>query len=239
MSPRLRRQILDRATAPYFATGRFNYHWSRGKLGGDPAFPALIERQLLPDGGRILDLGCGRGLLAAWLLAAEQIVAAGEWSAETPHPPHGIAYRGIELVGREVACGNQALRSFGARARLEQGDLRVAELGNPDAVVILDVLHYIDYAAQEAVLDAIRATLPHGGVFITRVGDAAGGLGFRISQVVDRCMTLAQGHRLPRMWCRPLGDWTATLKRRGFHVTTRSMSKGTPFANVMIVARLD
>ena len=78
----LRQRLLDRASAPYRAAGKFAYHFARGKLGGDPMFLALLQRGLIPDRSRILDLGCGQGLLAAWLLAARQLYDAGEWPAE-------------------------------------------------------------------------------------------------------------------------------------------------------------
>lgn len=239
MTPQLRRLVLDHATAPYFSTGRFNYHWSRGKLGRDPIFPAIVDLGLLPDGARVLDLGCGRGLLAAWLLAAERVALDGHWPAGTPQPPRGLRFRGIELIRREVECGNHALRAFGERAHLEQGDLRAAGMAGIDAVAILDVLHYVDYHAQDAALDRIRAALPPGGVFLTRVGDAAAGLPFHLSRLADHCLAFAQGHRLPRLWCRPLHDWALALRQRGFAVETRPMSRGTPFANVMVVARAD
>jgi O-methyltransferase involved in polyketide biosynthesis len=100
------------------------------------------------------------------------------------------------------------------------------------------VLHYVDYAAQEALLDRIRAALPPGGVFITRVGNAAAGWRFRFSQLVDRCMAGVQGHRHPPTWCRPLEDWQAQLGKRGFCVSASPMSHGTLFANVMLVARV-
>lgn len=238
MTPELHSQILERATAPYFDTGRFNYHWGRGKLGRDPIFPGLIDHNIFPSHAKVLDLGCGRGLLASWLLAAEQIANEGRWPADTPQPPRGLHFHGIELMGREADCGNHALSVFGPRVRLAQGDVRHIDITGVDVVAILDVLHYIDYDEQERVLDRIRAALPPGGLFLTRIGDAAAGLPFRFSQLVDKAMSFAQGHRLPRMWCRPLHDWVQTLERRGFTVSTQPMSKGTPFANVMIEARI-
>ena len=40
-----------------------------GKLRGDPVYAALLAQGLLAGRARVLDLGCGQGLLAAWLLA--------------------------------------------------------------------------------------------------------------------------------------------------------------------------
>jgi hypothetical protein len=111
------------------------------------------------------------------------------------------------------------------------------DFGKADAAVILDVLHYVDYAAQEDVLRRVRAALPAGGVFITRIGDAAGGLPFHYSNWVDRAVFYLRGHRLGRLYCRTLAEWQLVLAKHGFTVTSQPMSKGTPFANVMLVAR--
>ncbi|MHB8348251.1 MAG: SAM-dependent methyltransferase [Acidiferrobacterales bacterium] len=232
-----KRRLLDLATEPYRRTGRFNYHWARGKLWGDPIFTALLERPILPDGARILDLGCGRGLLAAWLLGAERLAALGEWRGN-PAPPTGVRFRGIELMERETICGNQALQPLhGERVALRGGDMRDAELDGADVIAILDALHYVSYSEQDRMLDRIRAAIGTGGLFVTRVGDADGGMRFALSQAVDSCMSFIQGHRLARMWCRPLSAWMCALRERGFAVEAVPMSKGTPFANVMLIAR--
>ncbi len=238
MQAKLKKKLLDFATEPYRSTGNFNYRWARGKLKHDPIFAALIKRSLLTDGARILDLGCGRGLLAAWLLGAERLAAQGHWRGSAA-PPKGLLFRGIELMEREAVCGNRALQPLhGERVQLSGGDMREADLNDTDVIAILDVLHYIPYAEQNRMLDKIRAALGTGGLFVTRVGNAGGGLRFALSQLVDSCMSFAQGHRLPRMWCRPLGEWVAELEARGFEVQAIPMSAGTPFANFMLVARV-
>ncbi|MDQ7990891.1 MAG: class I SAM-dependent methyltransferase [Candidatus Dactylopiibacterium sp.] len=239
MNTQLRRHLRDHATRAYLGTGLFNYRWARGKLGGDAIFPALLEANVFRDGARVLDLGCGRGLLAAWFLAAEQMAARGVWPAHLRQPPRDLRFRGFELMAREAEVGNRALQPhFPGRVELCGGDMCEAPVAGADAVAILDVLHYVDFPAQEKLLDRIRDALPPGGVLITRVGDAAAGWRFRFSQFVDRCMAGAQGHAAPPTWCRPLAAWVAALESRGFAVTTASMSQGTPFANVMLVGRL-
>jgi SAM-dependent methyltransferase len=238
MQATLKKPLLDHASHPYRPTGYFNYRWARGKLGNDPVFAALLRMQVFASGARVLDLGCGRGLLAAWFLAAEAMAARGYWNAQ-PAPPQQLQFRGVELMAREADCGNQALQPlYGERVQLQGGAMQDADLSDCQSIVILDVLHYLPIAAQDRMLDRIRAALPSGGQLVTRIGNADGGTGFRISQLVDRCMAFAQGHRLERMWCRPLSAWVAALEARGFAVQATPMSAGTPFANVLLVARL-
>ena len=112
------------------------------------------------------------------------------------------------------------------------------DFGKADVVVILDVLHYIDIAAQNDVLRRVRDALAPNGTLLLRVGDAAAGLPFKYSVCVDHVVTFARGHGWSRMYCRPLIAWRDTLATLGFAVTTMPMHEGTLFANVLLVAKL-
>src|SRR5262249_52500452 len=146
-------------------------------------------------------------------------------------------YTGVELMGRDVARARAALAPLEARANLIEGDIRTVEFAHADAVVILDVLHYIDYAEQADVLRRVRDSLSGGGVLLLRVGDEAPTLRFRYTVFVDRLVMALRGHRLPRLYCRPLARWIAELESLGFKIEARPMSEGTLFANVLLVAR--
>jgi cyclopropane fatty-acyl-phospholipid synthase-like methyltransferase len=217
--PRLDRGLLDAATARYRPAGRFAYHFARGKLGGDPAFAAILHKEWIAPGSRVLDLGCGQGLLASLLIAAG----------------HGCRVHGIELMPLDAQRASTAL---GSAARIVCGDIRHEDFGQADTAVILDVLHYIDYSEQDRVLDRLRAALHPGGQLLLRVGDADAGLPFRLSNWVDHVVTFVRGHRLPRLYCRPLAAWRQPLEALGFQVEVVPLSHGTPFANVMLKARL-
>ena len=214
-------RLVDAASAPYRAAGRFAWHFARGKLGRDPVFPYLLQARLIPENARLLDLGCGQGLLAALLAAAGA--------------PRLAAYRGIELMARDVA---RAHRALGAHCGVQQGDIRSAGFGAVDAVVILDVLHYMKPQDQDAVLRRVRDALVPGGVLLARVGDAAAGLPFRLSNWVDWTVALARGHGATRFHCRSVAQWRSALEALGFTVRAEPMSRGTPFANVLLSARL-
>ncbi len=230
--------LLDAATEPYRPGGKFAYHFARGKLGTDPIFRSLLRQGLIPSGVRILDLGCGQAVFASWLLAARRLYEAGNWPAGWPEAPRIASLRGIELMPRDVARAHQALGADHPAARIELGDICACDFGSVDVVTILDVLHYIDPPRQEEVLRRVRTALAPGGRLILRIGDADGGLPFRISNWVDHVVTFVRGHRLPQLWCRPLAEWRALLEGLGFAVEAQPMSEGKPFANVMMVARL-
>jgi len=231
----LRWRLVDAAAAPYRAAGHFAWHFARGKLGGDPVFAGLLERGLIPDGDRLLDLGCGQGLLASWLLAARAQFAAGQWPAGWPPPPRLERMEGIELMARDVERARAAL---GSAATFTAGDIRFAAFGSASIIVILDVLHYFAPVTQDAVLRRVRDALHPEGTLLLRVGDASGGWGFRWSNWIDHAVMFARGHGYVRLHCRPLAEWTDALAALGFRVEAMPMSEGTGFANVLLVARL-
>ncbi len=231
--------LLEQATAPYRPLGKFAWHFARGKLGGDPAFAGLLQRGLIPARARLLDIGCGQGLLAALLGSLDGHSPAEQaWPAGWAAAPTGVQVHGIELMPRDVARAQQALAHLGGRARFTLGDMCHTDFGRADVAVILDVLHYVNYEAQEDVLRRVQAALTPGGTLLLRVGDAAAGLPFRISNWVDAVVTFARGHRLPRLYCRPLSEWQQRLRALGFAVEAVPMHAGTPFANILLVARL-
>lgn len=237
MQAALRSQLLEHAARPYRIAGQFNYRWARGKLNGDPIFTALLEQGTLMRSRRVLDLGCGRGLLAAWFLAAEHLAASGSWTA-TLDVPKGLVFRGVDLHAGACSAGNAALQPlYGSQAQFSYGNMCQAELHGFDTIVVLDALHYIPYAQQDALFDRICGTLPAGGTFITRIGNAGGGWRFRFSRWVDLWVARAQGLHIGDLYCRLPGDWIRALEQRGFEVTSQPMDDGTPFANVLLIAQ--
>lgn len=232
-----RRTLLDTATAPYKPAGKFAWHFARGKLGRDPAFMFLLARGLLDRNTKtILDLGCGQGLLAAWLIAAIELHRRGQWPVSWPVPPREPHCIGIELMQSDVTRAQVAL---GGNAAFICGDICNTPFPSADAIVILDVLHYVDYAKQNEVLERVRAALNPRGQLLLRVGDAAAGLPFKISNWVDHVVTFARGHRLLSLYCRTLNEWRTQLENLGFRVDAVPMSAGTPFANILLVAKAD
>jgi len=230
--------LVAAASEYYRGAGLFAWQFARGKLAGDPVFAAILAQGLLAGRARILDLGCGQGLLAAWLMAAQHCHAGAGWPAGWPAPPALSSYRGVEINAREAARARHAFALDAlARAQIVQGDIADVDYGTADAVVILDVLHYIDPDAQERVLERVRAALGATGVLLLRVGDADAGLAFGISAAVDRAVVLLRRGRWRRLSTRPLAQWRAVLERLGFESLVLPMSQGTLFANMLLVAR--
>lgn len=146
--------------APYWR------HYGTAKLRYDPVYRQLAERTL--PWGRVLDAGCGPGLVAA--LAA----ARGE-----------PAYCGIDLDETKLEAAadvlEQSSQPLAGDWRLIRAKLPLPQLPPTrfDTVMLIDVLHYWPVEEQEVLLRQLHGTLDRGGVLFLRDGlaDAAGNTG--------------------------------------------------------------
>jgi SAM-dependent methyltransferase len=228
------RLVVARAAERFRASGRFAYYFARGKLGTDPVFAAVLTQQLLPAAPRLLDLGCGQGLVAAWLDAANQCHLNGHWPEQWAAPARPVSIRGIEIDANEV---RRAQRALGGVALIECADLCSAPLTDSDAILMLDVLHYMDPASQQSLIDRARAALSDDGVLLVRIGNSAGGLRFAWSRWVDAAIWRLRGRRRIELTFRTLTQWTQLLAGAGFAVREIPMTGARSFANVLLLAK--
>lgn len=111
-------------------------------------FPPVVE--VLPNEGRVLEVGCGHGLFSGYL------------ARRSP----GLRVHGVDIDAAKIAV---------ARTSEEPGrlDFAVGASGSVpdgpwDGVVLVDVLYLLDEAAQRALLKACAAVLAPGGVLVVK-----------------------------------------------------------------------
>lgn len=218
----------------YAGCSRYVRRFVHHKLRLDPVFAELLRGGWLPAGGRLYDLGCGYGILPALIAAAHDSYACGRWPPEWPAPPRNLDVCGIELDTDRARVAKEALRGV---ARIEQGDARSVALVPCSAIVILDVLLYMEPRDQERLLAAAAAALEPGGLLLMREADTAAGLPFHVTVWAERIASVGRARPRWRLHYRSAREWTRLLGSLGFTVESEPMSRGTPFANVLHVAR--
>jgi SAM-dependent methyltransferase len=135
--------------------------FARFKILTDPMFPRLID--FVRPGWKVIDVGCGYGAPAAWLLAAYPDLKF--LSCDPNRERTRVAARILGQQGEVLTCTAQDLPLENKKA---------------DAILLLDILHYLSDQELLKFLDRsrpvlrpegrliIRATIPRGGFSLLR-----------------------------------------------------------------------
>lgn len=207
---------VDAAVARYAPQGRFAEGFARGKMTGDPVYPAVLA--YVRPGTTLVDVGCGEGYLLA--LAAETV--------------GDVRLVGFDHDARRLASAEAALT--GLDARLWCADARVADVPAADAIAVLDVLHYQPPAEQDALLERLARALRPGGVLLVRDGRSDGGWRSGVTALSERVLVGLGRHKGDGVWFRPQAALEGVLRSLGLDVQVDPCAQGTPFANVLFVA---
>jgi 2-polyprenyl-3-methyl-5-hydroxy-6-metoxy-1,4-benzoquinol methylase len=173
---------------------------------------------LLTDEGRILDVGCGFGLFAAYF-------------GQTQPLRHIV---GVDPNARRIALARHVAESLSLKQhRFHVGDVRDAELEGPfDAIYVLDVMHHIPEADQAPVLGRLRDLLTPGGMLLIKDITTEPHFGLLFTEALDRLMV---GMREPLAY-RHHRAWGALLASLGFKVRIVRVPDVLPYPHVVIAA---
>jgi 2-polyprenyl-3-methyl-5-hydroxy-6-metoxy-1,4-benzoquinol methylase len=174
---------------------------------------------LLTDEGRILDVGCGFGLFAAYF-------------GQT-HPRRRIV--GVDPSVRRIALARGVAQSLGLRDHsFVVGDVRTADVEGPfDAIYVLDVMHHLPREDQEQVLERLRSLLVPGGILLMKDITTEPAFGLFFTEALDRLMV---GWREPLAY-RHHREWGEMLTGLGFKVRMVRVPDVLPYPHVVIAAR--
>jgi uncharacterized protein (DUF2062 family) len=207
-------EAIDRVATRFASGRRSTFYYVRSKLASDPVATSIAA---LPDLGEVVDAGCGRGQLALLLLEAKRATAV----------------RGFDWDAQKIDDA-RAAASRDLAATFEQGDLRTRPIDPCDTVLLVDVLHYIDDAAQDALL-ARAATAARRRVIVREL-DPDRGWRSTVTRWQERITTSARYNRGERVRPRSIDAIRAVLEPRGFRVSVTPCWGKTPFSNVLVVA---
>jgi uncharacterized protein (DUF2062 family) len=215
-------EIVDAIVVRYVDVSIRDAEAARSRLLGDPMYPFLIAEGVLGSGLRLLDLGCGRGLVG--------VLAGMLTRASEPR-----SYLGVDQSDPYVRAARQAMEGFPG-CTVQTVDLRDFDPPAADVVVLDDVLRFLPFAAQDALLRRLARALPAGSRVFIRERDAAGGWRFRWTAFVDGWNVLIPGRPRHGTNYRRAGDLRNALLAAGFSVRDRAVPRAASPAWVLIEA---
>lgn len=227
-------RIWRRASDRYLQGGLTSWEFARGKLRGDPIYRELLVAGILPPGATLVDFGCGQGLTLAVLAEVPRIVADGSWPEHLPAAPLHTTLVGIELRPRIAAIARRAL---GDDAIILTGGGVDLIPETASAVLLFDVLHLLSRSEQEMVIRLSAAALGLNGVLLIREADAAAGWRFHAVRFGNWIKAMVAGQYAQTFQFRSAGEWRTLLEEHDLHAEVRPMGRGTPFGNVLLMAR--
>jgi 2-polyprenyl-3-methyl-5-hydroxy-6-metoxy-1,4-benzoquinol methylase len=176
---------------------------------------------LLPDEGRILDVGCGFGLFASYFGQMQ--------------PRRTIV--GVDPNARRIALAGRVAKAVGltgpSAPSFHVGDVRDATLVGPfHGIYVLDVMHHIPAADQLPVLERLRDLLAPGGVLVIKDITTEPYAQLLFTTLLDRLMVgldepLAYRHHR---------EWGELLASIGFKVRMVRVPDVLPYPHVVIAA---
>jgi uncharacterized protein (DUF2062 family) len=209
---------LDRVAARYATKGsRAAYHYVRSKLAGDPIARRVAGLGATDALGDVIDAGCGRGQLGVLLL--ELGVAA--------------HVTGFDWDEKKLAIATRAAEGLSAIFR--NGDLREPIAEPADTALLIDVLHYLTSAEQDAVLRNVARAGRR--LVLVRELDPDRGWRSTVTRLQEAVTTGLGYNRGARVNVRPIRELTQVLEAEGFAVEVSPCWGATPFSNVLIVGR--
>jgi 2-polyprenyl-3-methyl-5-hydroxy-6-metoxy-1,4-benzoquinol methylase len=222
-------RAFDRATATRIASAylpahplgnRWDYYYSRAKLGSDPLYPGVLQA-LRGSQAPLLDLGCGLGLLAHALRLDGQ----------------AMTYRGVDNDAAKIERARKVAGKSGlADTGFEVVDLAKGPPAHQGSVAILDVLQYLDAAAQRALIEEVIGMLTPGARLVIRTALGDTSRRGQTSRVTDRLANLI-GWMQSRPKCYPDVDaMRDQLLDAGLDTEFSPLYGNTPFNNWLIVA---
>jgi uncharacterized protein (DUF2062 family) len=219
---------LARAAADRYATTSMTaWEFARGKLRGDPLYRDVLLGGWLPSGGKLLDIGCGQGLMLALLAEAERFDRAGT-EPTGKRLPRFDRMGGVELRPHRARLARAAL---GPDAEILESDARTISAGACRVVLLFDVLHMMPPHDQDALLATAAGALEPGGVILVREADASAGWRFQAVRMGNRLTALTSGAWRQPLAFRTVGEWRECFSQHGLEVESAPASAGTPFAN--------
>ena len=172
--------------------------------------------RLLPTRGKILDLGCGEGLLSNYLAIASL----------------QRKIFGIEIASERLMRAKKGIKN----ASFSVGDIIKVPYPKSDAVVLFHVLHHLSSKnAQEEVIKKAKDSLEKKGKLIIVEVHVKPTIKYLAAWFADHFLVpwVFEKRFYTKAYFRKEKDWLNLLKRIGFKVQAKEETSGRPFPNII------
>jgi 2-polyprenyl-3-methyl-5-hydroxy-6-metoxy-1,4-benzoquinol methylase len=212
--------IAKRVSSLYERRLRSYVYW---KIRMDPSYPAVAAQLRGREHEPLLDLGCGAGLLSFYLR---------ESGFTAP-------ITGIDFDARKIDAARRASRVILRREDAEGPSLEFicADATKPlpqgRNVVVLDLLQYVNTAAQQQILRNVAQTVPKGGIVVMRQGIRDDSRRYKFTHLVDTIGRAIRWNRGEPMNFPTREEIVGAFD--GFTATITPMWGRTPYNNYLFV----
>ena len=173
-----------------------------------------IERHI-PKEGRVIDIGCGYGLLANFLTLKSD----------------KRDVTGVDLSAKRISIAQKTIDNR-EKIRFQLVNVLDLELGEYPAMVMSDFLHHIGYEAQEELLTRCYQRIRAGGILVIEEVDNRPLCKYWFNSLVDIMLNIGEG-----IFFRNQREFQELLERIGFKVSIEKAHKGVPLSDVLYICR--
>jgi 2-polyprenyl-3-methyl-5-hydroxy-6-metoxy-1,4-benzoquinol methylase len=185
--------------------------------------PFPVIESATPRTGRVLDLGCGHGLLAIHLALTS--------------PDRRVS--GVDLDVDKIAVARQAAAGLATEVDFTIGTALEVPAGPWDAIVVVDVLYLLDADAQHRLVAAAAGQLAPGGTLVIKEMSRKPAWKFAWNraqeQLAVRVLRITEGHDIQFL---PDDALPSQLRALGLDVVEdRPVDRGYLHPHRLVVAR--
>ena len=204
---------LNPSTRPGF---RWLSGYAKAKVRIDPLY--RIALPMIPLGTKVLDLGCGVGLVGLLLQARGS-------NNET----YGIEWDPAKArFAQELAKGTPTIR-------IACGDFLREPWPTCSVIAALDVLHYLTLEQQRFLIQKVVDHLPEGGRFILRAMDKEAKGIAHLTRLGEKVAVWCGWNRALHIYWRPLEEICRDLESAGFSTFSPIGSQGLGTGNHLLI----